>query len=86
MYYNLLDGKPDIYIYNFGKYSGRFLYVDGNAYVFPYEDISIEKINGNFYITTPDGNKYSFTSTESSLTVRDHEFGFKRRYLCAGLK
>ena len=75
MYYNLLDGKPDIYIYNFGKYSGRFLYVDGNAYVFPYEDISIEKINGNFYITTPDGNKYSFTSTESSLTVRDHEFG-----------
>lgn len=76
LFYDLIDGKPDIYIYNFGNYSGRFTYVNGEVFLMPYADISITKENNVFLIVTPDGKKYTFSPMESSETLRDHEFNY----------
>jgi len=68
----LVDSEPDIYTYNFGGYTGKFVFDDDRtAYTIPREDMLIEPVNdeteGDYFIswkiTTPDGTKYYFGGT-----------------------
>jgi hypothetical protein len=74
------DGDPDIYYYNFGNYSGKFLIgkaVDGKPifmadrndllvkYNADYAD-TISSLGGEWIITTPDGLQYYFSIPEVS--------------------
>jgi hypothetical protein len=64
-----IDSEPDIYSYNFGGYSGKFVMDgSGNVYVMPLQDIKFTFSVSGFAITsfvaqTPDGVKYYFGST-----------------------
>lgn len=61
------DTEPDIYVYNFGKYSGSFFFFKNQVYQFPYRKLKITgTLSGPFTITTEDGNIYTFSTTESS--------------------
>ncbi len=61
------DGQPDMYIYNFNGYSGRFIYVNDSAICFPKNDILIKKSNeDNFIVSTPDGMRYLFEHSDVS--------------------
>jgi hypothetical protein len=66
-----VDGEPDVFYYNFGKYSGKFMYHqdDGRFYTIPYSAINITyDHNGKiFTLTDPDGIAYSFGVTETSI-------------------
>jgi len=64
-----IDSEPDIYSYNFGGYSGKFVMDgSGNIYVMPLQDIKFTFTSANFLISafvaqTPDGVKYYFGSS-----------------------
>jgi YD repeat-containing protein len=76
---NYKDGEPDLFMFNFGGYSGKFYFHDDRTPVLvPEQDIKIEyDYTGatapedgllkegirGFIITTPDGVKYYFGST-----------------------
>lgn len=73
------DGEPDLYTFNFGKYSGKFYFRDDRTPVLvPYQDIKIEPILADesvsiafiymlgFKITTPDGTKYYFGKNQEA--------------------
>jgi hypothetical protein len=64
---NTIDLEPDIYYFNFGGYSGKFIIdYNQNIHIMPSQFLNIAPIKhtGNiidgFVITTPDGIKYSF--------------------------
>jgi YD repeat-containing protein len=84
LYYSLIDGKPDVYIFNFNGYSGRFLYIDDVAYLLPYSNLKIRKDFENFIMTTPDGLEYTFHPTDRSLTYRLKEFVISAYYTADG--
>jgi|GEM_PF-2203241 len=65
------DSEPDLYFFNFGGYSGKFvLDQNGIAYTIPYQKINIQRIdNYHWKITTPDGMVYSFLSGETNLVT-----------------
>lgn len=54
------DPEPDLYIFNFNGYSGKFILIGNNAFLFPYQDIIIKRIGVYFNITTEDGTIYTF--------------------------
>lgn len=60
------DNLPDIYSFNFGNYSGKFLCYNGTAYVMPDQKLKVTAGGGGFIITTEDGTKYEFTETEQT--------------------
>ncbi len=64
-----VDGEPDSYSFNFGNYSGKFLYhqVDGKFYCAPHTAFRIERDQSTFKITDENGIQYTFESTETSL-------------------
>ncbi len=68
-YHGLTDNLPDVYNFNFGSYSGKFIYEHGNYYIMPKQKI---KISGNgygqFVITAEDGTKYYFNALEYSTS------------------
>jgi hypothetical protein len=67
MYFGTYDTEPDIYVYNFGKYSGSFFFFKNKVYQFPYRKLNITgTLSGPFTITTEDGNIYTFSTTETS--------------------
>ena len=66
---NNTDTEPDVFNFNFGEYSGQFVF-DNNKILrtIPYQDIDIQPlvVNGTivlFNVTTPDGRKYVFSPT-----------------------
>lgn len=65
------DSEPDLYMYNFNGYSGKFVFDnDKKIILMPHDDIKIETIfednQGGFKITTPDGSQYSFLVSETT--------------------
>ncbi len=72
---NELDAEPDMFYFNFGSKSGRFvLDKQGNPVVIPHQKIKIEKNRNHdiqsWVITDEEGAKYTFAKVEyvSSLT------------------
>ena len=77
------DGEPDLYFFNFGGYTGKFYFRDDRTPVLvPEQDFKIIPDSGyistgsssgacfrGFTIITPDGNKYTFGSTNNSGSV-----------------
>lgn len=70
----LLDGIPDIFQYQFGTYSGEFIFDEnGTLCLVPENDLKItfsrSSQNGEiieFIVLTPDGTKYSFNILEKT--------------------
>lgn len=63
------DSSPDIFIFNFGEYSGRFIFYEDKVYQFTYSDLSIKynpQLN-NFTIIAGDGTVYNFFKQERSV-------------------
>jgi hypothetical protein len=74
LYNSLYDGKPDMYIYNFNGYTGRFIWVNNKAFCFPYTDLKIQKSGSNFIISTPNGVEYTFFAADkASTSITDAE-------------
>lgn len=68
---NWIDGVPDLYMYNFPGYSGKFIIADQIRQL-PMTNLSITKISNNeFHIVSPDGNKYIFSAPEASYNKSD---------------
>ncbi|CAM4114697.1 YD repeat-containing protein [Pedobacter westerhofensis] len=66
-YFGTYDTEPDIYVYNFGEYSGSFMFFKDKIYQFPYRKLKITGTSsGPFTITTEKGNVYTFSTTETS--------------------
>lgn len=72
------DYEPDIFTFNFGEYSGRFMYnqLSGQFIQLPFSNILIEpvldtglKIEG-FIVTAPTGFKYYFGKVVDGTTIR----------------
>jgi YD repeat-containing protein len=62
----MYDNKPDIYNFNFGNYSGKFIWYEGEAYLMPYQKLKITGGSGGFTITTDDGTVYRFEEIEQT--------------------
>ncbi|MES2734503.1 MAG: hypothetical protein V4714_22335 [Bacteroidota bacterium] len=72
-----VDGMPDLYMYNFNNYSGRFIYGQaGTKYLIPQKKLKIETYGTSeftgipyYKITAEDGTKYYFGEVGKS-TIR----------------
>jgi hypothetical protein len=64
--YSYYDNLPDIYSFNFGNYSGKFILYDGEAHVMPDQKLKITGSPGGFTIIAEDGIKYEFTEAEET--------------------
>jgi len=70
---NQIDALPDIYYFNFGKYSGKFIFSkSGICYSIPHHNFKIKPAVGpqnggtnKWEILTEEGIKYIFAKTES---------------------
>ncbi len=77
------DGDPDQFNFNFGNYSGKFVFVGINEIkTIPQQDLIIEPfyVSGNhhinsFKVTTPEGIQYTFDKKEYSLVENYLETG-----------
>jgi hypothetical protein len=73
------DAEPDMFTYNFGGYSGRFLFDhDGSIVTIPASNVKIVKNpqpsndpSWFFSITTPDGVKYLFGGTINGVSYTE---------------
>jgi hypothetical protein len=72
------EAQPDMYFFNFGGYSGKFLIKpDGTVVMFEKNNLKITHCvacspsSSSFTITDPAGNIYEFTATEISTTTTD---------------
>ncbi len=71
---NQLDAQPDVYYFNFGKYSGQLIFSkSGNCYSIPHHNFKIKPGVGPrnqgsslWEVTTEEGIKYTFGQTEGS--------------------
>ncbi|HEU5167032.1 MAG TPA: hypothetical protein VFU29_15885, partial [Chitinophagaceae bacterium] len=78
--YGPYDGQPDLFNFNVGGYSGRFI-LDSNLTpsLLSYSSVKIEKdFNStlwNFKITTPDGVQYLFGGTGATETTNKNTSG-----------
>ncbi|MCW8309653.1 hypothetical protein K7A41_00240, partial [Sphingobacterium sp. InxBP1] len=59
---SVYDGEPDIFSFNFGNYSGKFIFDGaGNLVLLNYSGLKISRVSQtHFEICTPDGVKYEF--------------------------
>lgn len=69
------DSEPDLFTFNFGGYSGKFMFDrSGKPVVMPYQNIRITRVldtstdKSVFTITTPNGIVYTFGESEFSKT------------------
>jgi len=60
------DSEPDIYSFNFGRYSGKFIKFKNKYYCFPYQKFKISGTASSFTIITDDGTKYIFNAVETT--------------------
>jgi hypothetical protein len=63
-YTGVYDNLPDVYSFNFGNYSGKFIWYGNTAYIMPEQKMKIEVIAGGWKITAEDGVVYQFTEEE----------------------
>ncbi|MFA6083779.1 hypothetical protein [Mucilaginibacter sp.] len=66
VYHANYDAEPDIYSFNFGKYSGKFIKYRNKFYCFPYQKIAISGTDAGYTIVTEDGTKYLFNAIETT--------------------
>ena len=74
---NYYDGEPDIYLFNFLNYSGKFLYrrqyLDGhhvnNVEIIDRQKINFIKDGNSFMAETPEGSIYDFSKCELSYNA-----------------
>lgn len=64
--YSTYDNKPDIYSFNFGEYSGKFIMHNNVAYIMPAQKLHITGGAGTFRIVTEDGTVYQFNEMEQA--------------------
>lgn len=59
---SVYDGEPDVFSFNFGNYSGKFIFDNvGNLILLNYSGLKIFRVSKtHFEIYTPDGVKYEF--------------------------
>ncbi len=61
------DGEADIYYYNFGQYSGKFIFdQSGVAHSYPAKNLVITPYQAGFKIVTEDGTVYTFINYETN--------------------
>ena len=65
---SVADGEPDLYLYNFGNYSGKFTWINGQMVDLTHNNIQFTKGVGNITAITPDGYSYQFDTTEKTFT------------------
>lgn len=79
-----VDSEADLYSFNFGNYSGKFIYDhDGTLVFMPAQNIKIEKQQYSagyfiFIITTPDGVKYTFDQIEYTKLFKQFAGGLTK--------
>ena len=61
-----IDPQPDVYIFNVGGYSGKFLLIKGRAYLFPHQNIQIIPYQTGFKLIDDKGNSYTFLNYETT--------------------
>ena len=72
LFYKLYDAQPDLYIYNFNGYSGKFLWLNDEAINLEHNDVVIKKVydipsnTDEFIIITPDGIRYTFKESDKA--------------------
>ena len=66
-----IDTEPDLYIYNMGSYSGKFIFYKGKAIDLSDNNVifTLGSGYGSIIAITPDGNTYKFNSTEYSIST-----------------
>ncbi|TDW99185.1 RHS repeat domain-containing protein [Dinghuibacter silviterrae] len=71
------DGEPDLYIFNAPGLSGKFILMQGKAYMFPHQQIQITSLgyDNGFIITNEKGDKYYFEDAERSHHKQTSQFG-----------
>lgn len=68
----VIETQPDVYYYNFGNYSGKFvLKTDGTVVKKEKNNLKINYTDGYFSVIDDNGNVYSFTELETSTTMTD---------------
>ncbi|MET3878775.1 DUF5977 domain-containing protein [Chitinophaga sp. OAE865] len=64
-----LDGEPDLYVYNFGKYTGKFTWLTTTSVVdISCNNIQFAKSGNGITATDPEGYRYEFMAVEMSET------------------
>ncbi|MEL7121767.1 MAG: hypothetical protein AAFO07_20125 [Bacteroidota bacterium] len=77
-----LDGEPDLFSFNVGGYTGKFLIDENNeVFLMPKQDLKVEWAYTTsrfirFIITAPDGTRYIFGNQESSTAYQGIESTF----------
>lgn len=62
----MIDGEPDIYVFNAPGLSGKFIMMQGQAYMLPYQKIKVTGgQTGGFTLTNEKGDHYVFTTIET---------------------
>lgn len=72
-----VDGEPDLYVFNAPGLSGKFIMMQGKAYMFPYQQIQIKSLgyDAGFIITNEKGDRYFFEDAEQSHHQTTSQFG-----------
>jgi len=61
----MVDGEPDIYVFSCPGMSGKFIWLQGEAYMFPYQRIRVTgSPDAGFVLTKENGDQYTFDQTE----------------------
>ena len=77
-----IDAEPDLYVFNCNGLSGRFIWHQGHAFLFPHQNLRIQGIVDGFLITAENGDRYFFNAPEvtsqqhmvlGSLPVPEHQ-------------
>jgi len=65
-----VDGEPDLLVYNFGKYTGKFIWLSNTTILdISNNNIKFEKSAGGIIATDPEGFKYEFMTIELTMTM-----------------
>ncbi len=76
-----IDGEPDLYVFSAPGLTGKFILMQGHAYIFPQQNIQITSNSLGFVITNEKGDRYIFhdkelthhkQSTQFAESIPDH--------------